>query len=60
VNAVLPALIGVAVGLVVGALLFLLIAARSGGSLSNRTVLVAKLAPLVLVLVLLLVLVVTR
>ncbi len=59
-NAVLPALVGVAAGLIVGTLLFLLLAARSGGSLPDRAVLVAKLAPLVLVLVLLLVLVVVE
>ncbi len=59
VNAVLPALIGVAVGLALGTLLFLLLSARSG-SVPNRAVLVAKLAPLVLVLVLLLVLVVVE
>jgi H+/Cl- antiporter ClcA len=53
-------LIGVAVGLIVGILLFLLLATRSGGSLPNRAVLAAKLAPLVLVLVLLLMVVITR
>ncbi len=56
----LPALIGVAVGLALGTLLFLLLSARSGGSLPDRAVLAAKLAPLVLVLVLLLVVVVVE